>query len=210
MIRPAWRQRHAQSCPAQLRSVNRCCIRVPLAARVHNFCDLNLRIDDLRRKFVRVDRRNQCVISARRTSQWHRGPKLDPQKRPRPGPLQYFCTSSDDKSVCNVASNFLVDAGVSEIPAWPFLDAIPMATRCGALDAVALADFSTAKTNAIAPQCVGGIGLQGALAQKGMTVVAKSWQRTPSKLQRFSWRFSRCSVRHEYARDANSEGEHHA
>ncbi len=55
-------------------------------------------------------------------------------------------------------------------------DAIPMATRCGALDAVALADFSTAKTktNAIAPQCVGGMGLQGALAQKGMTVVAEN------------------------------------
>ena len=105
---------------------------------------------------------------------------------------------------------FSVDAGVSEIPAWSFLDAIPLATRCRALDAVALADFSTAKTNAIAPQCVGGIGLQGALAQKGMTVVAELWQRTPSKLQRFSWRFSRCSVRHEYARDANSEGEHHA
>ena len=69
---------------------------------------------------------------------------------------------------------FSVDAGVSEIPAWSFLDAIPMATRCGALDAVALADFSTAKTNAIAPQCVGGIGLQGALAQKGMTVVAEN------------------------------------
>ena len=69
-----------------------------------------------------------------------------------------------------------LDAGVSEIPAWSFLDAIPMATRCGALDAVALADFSTAKTktNAIAPQCVGGMGLQGALAQKGMTVVAEN------------------------------------
>ena len=40
---------------------------------------------------------------------------------------------------------FSVDAGVSEIPAWSFLDAIPMATGCGALDAVALADFSTAK-----------------------------------------------------------------
>jgi hypothetical protein len=42
-------------------------------------------------------------------------------------------------------------------------DAIPMATRCGALDAVALADFSTAKTktNAIAPQCVGGMVRRG-------------------------------------------------
>jgi len=82
-----------------------------------------------------------------------------------------------------------------------------MATRCGALDAVALADFSTAKTktNAIAPQCVGGMGLQGALTQKGMTVVAENpIEAAEVQLAILS------SVRHEYARDANSEGEHHA